>query len=61
VHGQVEEAVEDVLASVSGHIDERDEPQRMLENVGPIITALRGTSNAVIRIGALLIVKVDDG
>lgn len=98
IHAQVEEAVEDVVASASGQIDERDEPQlgswfrtmrarvpnqaavrvlehavdarfvhaqeaavtsELLKHVGPVISALGQTDNAVIRLGALLIVKAD--
>lgn len=32
----------------------------MLQNLGPVLTALQPTKEAVLRVGALLIVKVDD-
>jgi hypothetical protein len=31
----------------------------MLQNLGPVLTALQPTTDAVVRVGALLIVKVD--
>ncbi len=105
VHEQVEAAVEDLLASIGGHIEHRDDPMfgswfrrmrakvgkaarsplgreatmlaahavelrlvhaqdatvtaTMMQNLGPVIAALQPTKDAVIRVGAFLIVKVD--
>jgi len=105
IHGRVEAAVEDLIASIGGQIDERGDPvigswfrrmramlrevarsplgreavtmaahavesrvvlaqdanvtATMLQNLGPVVTALQPTKDAVIRVGALLIVKVD--
>lgn len=105
VHEQVEAAVEDLLESVGGHIEHRDDPMfgswfrrmwarvgrathsplaheatilaahavesrlvhaqdatvtaTMMQNLGPVLTALQPTKDAVIRAGALLVVKVD--
>lgn len=105
VHEQVETVVEDLLASVDGHIEHRDDPifgswfRRMraeigeaarsplgreatlvaahaaesrfvhaqdatvtatlMQNLGPVLAALQPTKDAVLRVGALLIVKVD--
>lgn len=105
VHEQVEAAVEDLVATVGGHIEHRDDPvpgswfrrmrarisqavhsplgheaailaahaaeshlvlaqdatitATMLQNLGPVLTALQPTKDAVIRAGALLIVKLN--
>lgn len=107
IHGQVESAVENLVAVVGFHIEQRDDPligswfrrmrattrevvssagareaamtaahsvdvrlvlaqdaavtATMLQNLGPLITALQPTKDAVVRVGALLIVKANWG
>ncbi len=105
IHARVEAAVEDLIVSAGGFIEQREDPvlgswfrrmraktstvigssgvrevvmaaahaadlrvalaqdatvtATMLQNLGPVIEALQPTKDAVLRVGALLIVKVD--
>jgi hypothetical protein len=86
-HEQVEEAVEELLATTGLTIVRRDEPvlgswfnrlwahageatpssaaqdaaytEMLLQNIGPVLASLQPTKDALLRLGAVLIVKVD--